>query len=210
MPVISYQRVNRSLVVFLLVSMGVTLGITLIFVSPKNIQQKTIDRQTIEWLENPRKIASFNLNSETGEFNNQSLTGGWTIIAFGFLQCPDICPTTLMQMAALADKMTEEIKHHDINFVFVSVDPERDSIIEISQFVRHFDSSFLGVTGNEEQLTQLTKSLGIQFKVSSDKDNYTVAHSVKFSIIDPEAVFIGRFSPGFDVTSLIRNFKSKS
>lgn len=204
MPAIGYRRVNRSAIVFLLLNLGVALGITLAFVTPEPHEQ-----QTIEWLDNPRSLVSFSLESEAGEFNNRSLMGRWTIVLFGFLHCPDICPTSLSQLATLSAILAEKSIDKKVAFVFVSVDPGRDSLVEVGQYVRHFDSSILGVTGSEEQLSQFAKDLGIQFKVSPDDEDYTVAHSITFSIIDPEGVFRGRFRLGFDVSNLVKDFVSK-
>jgi protein SCO1/2 len=204
MAAIELRRVNRSAVVVLFLSLGVTLGITLAFVTPEPDAQ-----QTIEWLDSPRSLAGFSLETEAGEFDNQSLMGHWTIVLFGFLHCPDICPTSLSQLAKLVGSLAEKPIDKEMAYVFVSVDPGRDSVTEIGQYVRHFDSSIRGVTGREEQLTKFAGGLGIQFKVSADNDDYTVAHSITFSIIDPEGVFRGRFRSGFDVPNLVRNFESK-
>lgn len=180
------------------------MGTVLVFLAPDPKEQ-----QMIEWLETPRSLVNFSLESEKGKFNNQSLIGHWTIVLFGFLQCPDICPTSLIQLSTLADNMANKSVKNDLTFVFVSVDPGRDSAVEVSQFARYFNSSFLGVTGSEEQLAQFARSLGIRFNVTPDEDNYTVAHSIAFSIIGPEGDFWGRFSPGFNAPSLARVFISK-
>ena len=200
---------NRAVVFSLMLSLAISLALTLVFITANNFKQTTIEQQAIEWLDNPRNLLEFSLKSEAGEFNNQSLAGRWTIVLFGFLSCADICPTSLMQLSKLAATLAEIPTQNEMNFVFISLDPERDSLAEVNQFVKYFDSSFLGITGNEEQLTRLTKILGIQFKVSADEDNYTIAHSIKFSIIDPKGVFRGRFSPGFNVPSLVRSFTAK-
>lgn len=195
---------NKKATAVLLLSLGIAMGGILSFIVPKPNMT-----QTIEWLETPRNIANFNLETETGNFNNQSLIGRWTIVLFGFLQCPDVCPTGLMQLSTFADYLAKESLNSDVAYVFVSVDPERDSVTQVGQFVKYFEPEFLGATGSEDQLTQFAKSLGIRFEVSADKDNYSVAHSVKFSIIDPEGVFRGRFAPGFKVEELIKDFKSR-
>jgi protein SCO1/2 len=196
--------VNRPVVVVLLLSLGATLGITLAFISPE-----PDERQTIEWLETPRSVGSFSLETEPGEFDNQSLVGHWTIVLFGFLHCPDVCPTSLSQLATLARSLDGKSLGQDVVFVFVSVDPGRDSVAEVSQYARYFDSSIRGVTGSAEQLAQFAGDLGIQFEVSADNHDYTVAHSITFSIIDPEGVFRGRFRPGFDASDLVRSLTSK-
>ncbi|MEL6116599.1 SCO family protein [Photobacterium sp. SP02] len=195
---------NSTKRVFLLLSLSITLGATLAIIAP---EPKT--QQAIEWLDNPRSLASFSLESEAGEFTNQSLMGHWTIVLFGFLHCPDICPTSLAQLSRLSAALTENPGKHDVTFVFVSVDPGRDSVAELSQYLQYFDASIYGVTGNEAQLTRFANSLGIRFEVSANKEDYSVAHSIKFSIIDPEGVFRGRFSPDFDMPSLMRDFAAK-
>ncbi len=195
---------NKSVAVVFFLSLGIALGIALAFFTPEPDTQ-----QPIEWLENPRDLGHFNLETEAGEFNKQSLMGHWTIVVFGFLHCPDICPTSLSQLAALADSLAEKSIDEEVTFVFVSVDPMRDSLSDVGQYARYFNASILGVTGREEQLSQLAGDLGIRFKASPDNEDYTVAHSTTFSIIDPEGVFRGRFSPGFDVPSLVQNFASE-
>ncbi|WP_311568030.1 SCO family protein [Photobacterium arenosum] len=200
---------NSTKRVFLLLSLSITLGATLAIVALGLKAQQPKTQQAIEWLDNPRSLASFSLESEVGEFTNQSLMGHWTIVLFGFLHCPDICPTSLAQLSRLSAALTENPGEHDVSFVFVSVDPGRDSVVELSQYLQYFDASIHGVTGSEPQLTRFANSLGIRFEVSANKEDYSVAHSVKFSIIDPEGVFRGRFSPDFDMPSLVRDFTTK-
>jgi len=204
MSAIELGRVNRSVVVFLFLSLGVALGLTLALVAPEPDAQ-----QTIEWLDNPRSLASFSLETQAGEFDNRSLAGHWTIVLFGFLNCPDICPTSLSQLATLAARLAETSIDQDVAFVFVSVDPGRDSVAEVSRYVQHFDASFRGVTGSQEQLAQFASDLGIQFKVIPDDDDYAVAHSITYSIIDPDGVFRGRFRPGFKLPDLASSLTSK-
>lgn len=184
--------------------MGVMLGVVIAINAPEPDVQ-----QTIEWLDNPRSLENFSLEDDAVRFDNQSLKGQWTIVSFGFLNCPDICPTSLSQLAKLADRLAQKPMSEELAYVFVSVDPGRDSVTEIAQYVRHFDSSFRGVTGREEQLAALASNLGIQFKVTQNNNDYTVGHSITYSIIDPEGVFRGRFRPGFDLPDLVRGLTSK-
>lgn len=190
---------SRAVLTLLLLGCGVALGAVLAFVAPRPAAP-----QAIEWLSTPRSLAAFRLESDQGAFTHQSLVGRWNIVLFGFLHCPDICPTGLTQMATLAARLAELGDGAEIAFVFVSVDPQRDSVAGVGQFVRHFDASFRGVTGSEEQLLRLASRLGIQFAVSPEPDRYTVAHSLTFSIIDPQGRFAGRFRPGFAADHLAR------
>jgi len=202
MLALMFKKMNKAVAAFLLLSFGVLIGGVWAFITPKPNEP-----QTIEWLQTPRSLANFSLESESGEFNKQSLLGRWTIISFGFLTCPDVCPTSLLELSILADSLGGEPIKNDIAFIFVSVDPSRDSIDSISQFVKYFDPTFIGITGEKEALIQLAGGLSIQFKVSPNEHKYTVSHSTTFSIIDPKGNFRGRFRPGFDVDSLAINFK---
>tara|TARA_R110002110_G_scaffold10551_7_gene51959 strand:- start:203 stop:826 length:624 start_codon:yes stop_codon:yes gene_type:complete len=205
------MRTNKPILVLLFLGLGVALGLMLGLV-PRDIPGEgspalqTAEHQTIEWLDNPRSIERFNLESASSEFTEQSLQGHWTIMVFGFLHCPDVCPTSLSQLSVLADHLHENMTDLSINYVFVSVDPSRDAVADIDRYVQSFDSSFNGVTGSEAELHKLARNLGVRFKVSAKDEDYTVTHSTTFSIIDPEGYFRGRFRPGFDARALTSAF----
>ena len=192
---------NKRLTLSLLVASGVLLGVTLALLVPASP-----DREAIEWLENPRALAPFSLQSNAGEFNEGSLTGHWTVVLFGFLNCPDVCPTGLARMGSLAERLAP-MTDARVSFVFVSVDPARDSLENINTYVTKFHPSFVGVTGSHEDLVQFAGALGVQFRVRAEGE---VAHSTTYSIIDPSGSFRGRFRPGFDVTGVAGNLARQS
>ncbi len=172
---------------------GIGVGLALAYLSPE--PQK---RPAIEWLETPRAVAAFSLSDENGLFDERSLKGQWTIVVFGFLHCPDICPTSLAELSRLADLIDDSRVAPELQYVFVSVDPDRDARAELSRYVSAFHQDIRGVTGKVSELRQLTQPLGIQFGIAKTLGHYSVAHSATFSIIDPQGFFRGRFRPGFD------------
>ena len=184
---------RKPVVVTGLISAGVILGLTIASLAPEPRHV-----QTSEWLDNPRQLAEFRLESARNAFDNTSLNGGWSILSFGFLHCPDVCPTSLAQLARLAEALGSDT---DVSFIFISVDPRRDSAEAVNRYAGHFHPSFLGATGQETELRQLAGSLGIQFDVAPDGTD--VAHSVTFSLIDPAGRLAGRFRPGFNVNDFI-------
>lgn len=191
---------RKSIVFASLLGCGVILGLTLALTAPE-----PDERQSIEWLENPRSLPTFSLHLAGQDFDNAALSGRWTIVSFGFLQCADICPTNLSQLAALEDGLKKQSIDHKVDFVFVSVDPRRDSVAAVGEYARYFSPSFQGVTGTDAQLLRFSDALGIQYNVSVDRDNYSVAHSTTFSVIDADGLLRGRFRPGFDVTDAVKN-----
>lgn len=169
--------------------LGVSIGLGITFFAP-NAHHKTVTYQSVEWLDKPRTLEQFTLDTPTGKFDNESLKGKWTVVLFGFLSCPDVCPTSMSQLATLADQLP------DVNYVFVSIDPDRDQVSNVQSYAQRFHPAMTGVTGSKQELMQFATSLGIQFTAAAD--NETIAHSVTFSIVDPEGVLRGRFRPGFD------------
>ncbi|WP_102797946.1 SCO family protein [Bowmanella denitrificans] len=188
---------TKMLIAAAMLSLGMAVALALTFVVPKPLEY-----QSIEWLESPRQLQNFSLQSDTAAFNNQALQGRWTIVVFGFMHCPDICPTSLNQLADLAAKLVRITADHNMAYVFVSVDPGRDALAKVGDYARFFNPTFVGLTGSEGQLKALAGSLGVQFRVSPEKDNYQVSHSVTFSIIGPEGNLVGRFYPGFNTANL--------
>lgn len=204
MPAIELSQVPKAAVLAGLLSLGVGLGVVLAFNAPV-----PHERPAIEWLESPRLLSDFELQTDGGEFTNRSLEGRWTVVLFGFLHCPDVCPISLSQLAELARNLRASPGSQDVAYIFVSVDPGRDSIAEVSEYARYFDPSIRGVVGSEAQLKTFARDLGIQFKVSADDDDYDVAHSITFSIIDPTGQMLGRFRPGCAMPDLMREFALK-
>ncbi|MEM9621659.1 MAG: SCO family protein [Pseudomonadota bacterium] len=187
----------KQLAVSVLLGAGILLGVGL----STAVGFKARPTQSLEWLDNPRPGQAFSLTTVDGRFDNQALLGQWTVVVFGFLQCPDICPTNLAQLAALEAQMAAEAPSAKLNYVFVSVDPGRDRVTDVHRYAQHFSPAIRGVTGSPTQLTRLARNLGVRYE-AVEGERYTVAHSVTFSIIGPAGALRGRFRPGFDVADL--------
>ncbi len=132
-----------------------------------------------------------NINAKTHTnktFTERDFIGQWSIVFFGFTTCPDICPTTMMDMNQV-QKGIDETWQKDTQFVFVSVDPERDSTEVLARYVPAFNSEFIGIRMDLEQTKVLTKNLGVAFMKTpahdNNPDNYMVDHTARWFIIDP-------------------------
>ena len=153
----------------------------------------------------PRPIAEFVLSDQDGAlFGRDSFRGHWSMLFFGFTNCPDICPVTLQQLAMARRHMAEtdpDASLYDI--VFVSVDPGRDTSAILSQFVKSFGDNVTGVSGEAVELSKLTSDLGIYFSVNpGDGENYTVEHSSAIIVINEDAEFAAVFSAPHDIDAL--------
>jgi len=105
----------------------------------------------------PKPLAAFAFTDhENREFDLSRLNGKWSFLFFGYTHCPDICPTTLATLARVRENIAKGAAGaRDVQFVFISVDPNRDTAGKLGQYVTYFDASFLGVTGNDAQLGNL-------------------------------------------------------
>jgi protein SCO1/2 len=135
-------------------------------------------------------VAAFELEDHFGRpFDLSSLEGQWTLIYFGYTFCPDVCPTTLQVVGQAQRALADSEAAEALAYVFVSVDPERDTPERLAQYAPHFSPDMLGVTGDHPQLLTLSRPLGVIYaKVEgSDAENYLVDHSASLFLINPEA-----------------------
>lgn len=129
-------------------------------------------------VEDPGEKPSFTLTDTGGEpYDFVSETEGkLTLLYFGYLNCPDICPVHLAQIAEVFDRAPAVARETEV--VFVSVDPQRDSPEEIRDFLDNFDPSFVGLTGTDEELVAAQTAAGVPPAVTvGEGDDYTVDHA---------------------------------
>jgi len=111
---------------------------------------------------------------------------------FGYTHCPDICPTTLTELASLAQRMPDD---REPQIVFVSVDPQRDSPEHLKQYIAYFNERFLGLTGQTDKISALTEQLNIKHSREAAVDGqYTVNHSSAILLIDPQGRYVAKFN----------------
>jgi len=138
----------------------------------------------------PKKnsIQKFSLTNHEDEiFMNDNLKGKWNLIFSGYTNCPDVCPNTLTQMTQLYQLMDQETRNK-FQFIFLSVDPERDTPEHIKQYLDYFHKDFIGITGDFLQIDILIKSLGGIYSINKEEgEYYTVDHSARIFIVGPKA-----------------------
>ena len=139
----------------------------------------------------PRPIADFAFLDEEGlPFERKDLEGRWSLLFTGFTHCPDVCPTTVALMSELRHRTSRD----DLQFVFVSVDPERDTPEVVAAYLAHFDPELVGTTGARAEMERFTSALGLaQVRNPGVGDEYTIDHSTALVLVDPKARIAGYF-----------------
>jgi len=145
-------------------------------------------------LSQPRPLAAFTLVDQDGkDFTNASLQGHWTLLFAGFTHCPDVCPTTLALMKQL--RQHAALGGRPLEYVFLSVDPERDTAAVLKTYVDYFGGHIRGVSGPREQLDAVCAGLGLVYLKNpgaSDTD-YTMDHSTALVLLDDRGRVAGYF-----------------
>ncbi|ABI56219.1 SCO family protein [Alkalilimnicola ehrlichii MLHE-1] len=139
------------------------------------------------WLEGGRAITPFELvDQHERPFDNRRLEGQWTFMFFGFTHCPDICPMSLAAMNRIETLLAETGDDEDLQVVFVSVDPDRDTPERLKEYVGWFGEDYLGVTGEMDKVEVLTRNLGIvHARHDTGGGEYQIDHSAQFLLINP-------------------------
>lgn len=161
----------------------------------------------------PRPVQAFELIDHHGTaFRNSELEGHWSFIFFGYTHCPDVCPTTLSVLNSVAGRL-EEISE-PARFIFVSIDPERDTPERLGQYVSYFNGEFIGVTGTPDEISKLTRQLGVMYMKVAGEDSpeagYLLDHTASVLLFDPDGRFHAVFSPPLKVADIVDDFTALS
>lgn len=160
--------------------------------------------------EQAREIAPFALIDQNGKpFTKAELKGHWTLMFFGFTFCPDVCPTTLAEMAQ-AMKVLDKDYVADTRVVFVSVDPGRDTPAKIKPYIEYFNPAFTGVTGEFLALKRFATELNTPFaKVpGGTPENYQVEHGSNVVLLNPQGQYAGFFKAPIEAGKLRLTYQS--
>jgi protein SCO1 len=133
----------------------------------------------------------FTLTDENGRpFNLSDLRGKWILLAYGYTHCPDVCPLTLSHLRDV--KKAIDPNGDQLQVVFVTIDPERDTADIMRQYVGHFDQQFdqkfKGLTGTPQQIAQAAQAYNVKYekKESTSAGGYSMGHTAEVYLIDPQ------------------------
>jgi len=157
-------------------------------------------------LAQPQPLPPVRLTTAEGHpFGQEQLHGKWTFLFFGYTHCPDICPTTLLTLQQVRKHLSETPAYlTNAQFVFVTLDPQRDTAEVLRQYVNYFDPSFIAASGDTAAIDSLTTALGTPYAIEdgADPDSYVVNHTASILLIDPQARYYARFATTTEAIAL--------
>jgi cytochrome oxidase Cu insertion factor (SCO1/SenC/PrrC family) len=149
----------------------------------------------------------FSLTDQDGrKVTDKDFLGKYMLIFFGYTYCPDVCLTELQVMSAALDNLGA--KADDIQPIFISFDPQRDTPEVLKQYVANFHPRLIGLTGTPEEIASVAKAYRVYYsKVdgSSGPDNYLMDHSTITYLMDKQGKFLKHFSYSTDASAMAKD-----
>lgn len=142
---------------------------------------------------------------------SEDFRGRFQLIAFGYTYCPDICPTTLVEMAEILKQLGEDASR--VQPIFISVDPERDTGKILKTYTEFFDPRILGLTASPALVRRAADNFKIRYakvrEPGTPPDRYSVDHSAGMILLGPDGAVVKKFAfamPVTNITEELRNF----
>lgn len=200
---------NRTTVYVLVAALAAALGLLAAqFHFGKPATARWPQTQAVRLFDPPRELPAFSLRQSDGtRLVPGELKGHWTLVFLGFTHCPDICPTTLAQMAQAQKQWATIPESTRPRVLFVSVDPERDTPDRIGEYAHAFHRDTLAATADLPALENFARSLSMVFaKVApvegAPADQYSVDHSATMAVLDPQGRMSGILQPPLDAKAI--------
>jgi protein SCO1/2 len=146
----------------------------------------------------------FSLVDQTGAtVTDADFRGKAMLIYFGYTYCPDICPASLQIMAAALDRLEPEERAR-IQPILITVDPERDTVDQLAQYVQSpaFPDDLVGLTGTEDQIAEVAGAYRVAYRRAGEGDDYLMDHTSIVYLMDSEGEFADVFTHGTDPAAM--------
>ena len=159
-----------------------------------------------------RQMQAFDLVSSKDErFTNRNLQGKWSFVFFGYISCPDICPATLYVLDQVHSLLKEDtdIKTDNIQFAFISVDPRRDTLEKLDDYVGYFNKNLIGATGIQPEIDAFSSQFGAGYVIEPETaaGQYNVIHTAAIFLVDPAGRPVASFSQPHYSRTIYSQFK---
>ncbi len=158
----------------------------------------------------PPQGGDFTLQSYRGPISLSDYKGNVVVLYFGYTWCPDVCPTSLGYLTAAWDGLSKE-ELQQIQGLFISVDPERDSVERLKEYGEYFHANILGITGTDADLVKVTKQYGSAYRrveQEESKMGYAVDHSADLYLIDKQGKLSGTIPHGTSPRKIMTSLRS--
>ena len=160
--------------------------------------------------DDPAFRADFELTDHQGKVQtDEDFAGLWMLVFFGFANCPDVCPTTLAEVAAVMDGLGSNAAQ--VQPLFISIDPERDTPEQLAGFVPAFDANIIGLTGTADQIKRTSETFRVYYEKieeAASPNGYTMGHSSQLFLFDPPGAYVGACTFATSAEEILSDLKA--
>jgi len=182
---------NKSYFLFILVAI-VAIGSGLLVQSSKAPPSKLPEFKKTILLPNAKPLVDTSFTDHRGQaFGLEQFKGKWSILFFGFTNCPDICPTTMHTLKQVKAQLEQADVWHNYQVIMVSVDPERDTTERLASYVPFFDPEFIGVSASLKVTESFAKNVLFFKSDVMENGGYDVDHGAAIILVNPEGQYAG-------------------
>ncbi len=163
------------------------------------------------YLSKARPLPEFQLTHHSlRPYQLSDLRGHWTLVYFGYTFCPDACPMALTTLTAVNKQLEAQQQAQGVNYLFVSVDPKRDTPQRLQEYIGFFNRQFNAATGTPSELEKLARFLGVVylFPEGQQGERYLVDHSSTILLINPNAELQAVFTPPQDPQRMVQDLNA--
>lgn len=186
-------------IVAIVAAIGITLGI-------RQLHEHRFPAALRGFAVDPKPIGQVQLLDKSGKpLSDNFFKNKWTMVFFGYTNCPDVCPSTLMQLQQLYKSIQKDPDGGRYQFLFITVDPQRDTLPHLKKYVEYFNKDFNAAGGDISHIKHFEKVFGAFHHYEKKNENdthYSVAHSAEIYIVSPDEHYVGKFLPPFNVNKL--------
>lgn len=169
-------------------------------------QQNNQDFQSLLLFPEEKSFSGFTLTDKNHKsITQESFKNKWTLLFFGFTNCPDVCPTTLSEL----QKVFKIFQHNAVkalpDVLFISVDPERDTPESLKEYIAFFNKNFNAATADKANILSLASQIGVAYHIQDHKQgdlNYSVDHTAAIFLINPNGNLYGIFRSPHDADKM--------
>ena len=144
-------------------------------------------------------------------FDEKRLQGKWSFVFFGYTSCPDVCPATLYVLNSVHGLLVDETgtAPDDMQVIFISVDPARDTTEKLADYVTYFNKNFIGTTADKTEIDKLAQQFGAGyiFEEETSAGVYNVAHTSAIFLVDPYGRLVASFSQPHQPATIVSLYK---